>query len=132
MLENRSQGRNSTIVSRNLICYSMLNFIIKILDYNFRQFRSYLIFISNSKTLIKIHEFLINSFTSTTLKQFKSSLEYAYMHTHAYIYTYVFIKKRRKTIFFCISNLTTKRRIEISPNVIQTVWFNSKQRYTRM
>lgn len=53
------------------------------------------------------------------------------MHTriHTYIYTYVFIKKRRKTIFFCISNLTTKRRIEISPNVIQTVWFNSKQRY---
>lgn len=53
-------------------------------------------------------------------------------HIHIYIYTYVFIKKRKKIIFFCISNLTTKRRIEISPNVIQTVWFNSKQRYTRM
>lgn len=89
---------------------------------------------SNSKTLIKIHEFLINSFTSTALKQFKIVpwKMNTRIHVHTYIYTYVFIKKKKKTIFFCISNLTTKRRIEISPSVIQlrTAWFNLKQRYT--
>lgn len=55
------------------------------------------------------------------------------IHVHTYIYTYVFIKKKKKTIFFCISNLTTKRRIEISPSVIQlrTAWFNLKQIYVR-
>lgn len=89
---------------------------------------------SNSKTLIKIHEFLINSFTSTALKQFKIVpwKMNTRIHVHTYIYTYVFIKKKKKTIFFSISNLTTKRRIEISPSVIQlrTAWFNLKQRYT--
>lgn len=90
---------------------------------------------SNSKTLIKIHEFLINSFTSTALKQFKIVpwKMNTRIYVHTYIYTYVFIKKKKKTIFFCISNLTTKRRIEISPSAIQlrTAWFNLKQIYVR-